>query len=104
MTVDWCSTQSTDRFSLPLGEKDVNAIYEAGSQSPFGLGKELKYDESYRCARELKPPHFAVSSDPLIQADILGAVQRAMDSTHLVATVSKLNAYPKGGFFKPHRE
>lgn len=62
------------------------------------------YDESYRLARELKPPQFALSVDPVLQGAILPGLAFRMGTEGLTAKLYKLNTYGTGGFFKAHRE
>lgn len=62
-------------------------------------------DESYRRAQELRPPNFALSLEIVNEYSILHRIQKDMSiEKPLRAVMSKLNAYPKGGFFKAHQD
>jgi len=89
---------------LLLSESQIKALYDAGAPSPFGRGDQLTYDESYRSAREIKYPHFALSDDVLAAGRVLEDLQRRLVTKPLRASVTKLNAYATGGFFKAHRD
>jgi hypothetical protein len=55
----------------------------------------------------IKMPGFALSLDPILDGNILTAIQSELngsDHDELEARISKLNIYPTGGFFKVHCE
>ncbi|KAK8845327.1 hypothetical protein IAR55_006040 [Kwoniella newhampshirensis] len=92
-------------FKLPLTNETAKEIYDAGEPSPFGRGKDLVYDDAYRQARELKPPHFALTYDLLSASAFLPLLAEKLDyEVRLEARVNKLNAYGPGGFFKAHKD
>ncbi|WRT64961.1 uncharacterized protein IL334_001902 [Kwoniella shivajii] len=91
--------------TFPLTQDSAHQIYEAGEPSPFGRGKDLVYDEEYRQAHELKPPHFALTTDPLLHSALPTLLGKKLDYTSpLSIRLNKLNAYTKGGFFKTHKD
>ncbi|WVQ85362.1 hypothetical protein IAT38_007527 [Cryptococcus sp. DSM 104549] len=90
---------------LPLSQEAAKDIYLAGKPSPFGHGHETIFDETYRQAREIKPPFFALTSDILARTSLMSLLAVKLNyGCPLVARLSKLNAYGEGGFFKPHRD
>lgn len=63
------------------------------------------YDATYRTAREIKSPAFALSLDPVLAGNVLPAIQAELNDTGMLeARLAKLNVYPTGGFFKAHCE
>lgn len=53
----------------------------------------------------MQPPNFAMSSDIMNIGGILESIATQLGLDHPIgATISKVNAYPTGGFFKAHRE
>ncbi|WVQ85361.1 hypothetical protein IAT38_007526 [Cryptococcus sp. DSM 104549] len=93
------------RARLPLSQDAARDIYLAGKPSPFGHNYKTVYDESYRQAREIKPPDFALTSDILARTSLLSLLTVKLNyGCPLQARLSKLNAYGEGGFFKSHRD
>ncbi|KAK6903904.1 hypothetical protein I203_107415 [Kwoniella mangroviensis CBS 8507] len=91
--------------TFPLTQETAKDIYNTGEPSPFGRGNELVYDQTYRQARELKPPHFALTNDLLSVCGLLTLLARKLDyEIPLEAKINKLNAYCEGGFFKAHKD
>lgn len=91
-------------ISLPLDLAAARRVYDAASPSAFGRGPELVFDTSYRSAHEIRPPNFCLTGDMLAHASVLNVIERSMSTKPLYATLSKLNVYAEGGFFKAHRE
>ncbi|WWD07848.1 hypothetical protein V865_005955 [Kwoniella europaea PYCC6329] len=91
--------------TFPLTQETAKDIYNTGEPSPFGRGKELVDDQTYRQAHELKPPHFALTNDLLSSCGLLTLLARKLDyEIPLEAKINKLNAYSEGGFFKAHKD
>jgi hypothetical protein len=102
------TTKDKDREAgwapFPLSPSDTVALYDAGAPSPFGRGDQLVHDDTYRSARELVPPAFALSHDVLDAGLVLPDLSRRLACERLVAHPTKLNTYAVGGFFKAHRD
>lgn len=106
-------------------------MVDDASDSPFGRGAEKLFDPEYRRAKEFKvgltplcclckalrtglqmrviltlqPPHVALSADLVGPDHLLDIIGNELDiDSPIMATLNKVNAYPTGGFFKPHRE
>ncbi|WVW78634.1 hypothetical protein I302_100594 [Kwoniella bestiolae CBS 10118] len=96
---------SIKSVTFPLTAETAKDIYNAGEPSPFGRGSELVYDQTYRQAHELKPPHFALTNDLLSASGLLALLAKKLDyEVPLEGRINKLNAYTEGGFFKTHKD
>ncbi|WWC67757.1 uncharacterized protein I206_101669 [Kwoniella pini CBS 10737] len=90
---------------LPITNEVAKDIHGTATTSPFGRGSELVYDDSYRQARELKPPYFSLTSDILSASSLLTLLAKKLNyDSPLEARMNKLNAYTEGGFFKAHKD
>ncbi|KAL1412279.1 hypothetical protein Q8F55_000023 [Vanrija albida] len=91
--------------NLPLNTADADALHAAGQLSMFGRDGGNVYDESYRLAREHRPPQVAISADPVLVGDILPFVRQHLGIDRpLRAVLYKVNTYSAGGFFGAHRD
>ena len=88
---------------LPLSDNDAAQLYDSGEAATFDV--DYVGDDSHPHARELRPPHFALTIDPLLAAGVLATVQRRMQLAQtLTATMTKLNMYTVGGHFEMYQE
>lgn len=96
-------------------------MVDSASDSPFGKGTQEVLDPEYRFAKQFKassssfdrralayvyqPPNMGLSVDIVAPAGLLENIKRELAvEKPLIATLNKVNVYPTGGFFKPHRE
>ncbi|KAF8531989.1 hypothetical protein JB92DRAFT_2803107 [Gautieria morchelliformis] len=92
----------------PTRTDKLQQLLEACVPSSHGRGSETVFDESYRLARELQQDTFALTMDILNESGVMASISALTSprtsNSGLVADLYKLNAYGKGGFFKPHRD
>ncbi|KAG8913486.1 hypothetical protein FRC00_002310 [Tulasnella sp. 408] len=109
----------------------LDLLHAEADPSPFGQGKELVHDESYRLARELGSVRFSLNFDPIaVDGGVLAAVsafaaphveasnnadndtprphrrdpELVHKKTGVQAKLYKLNSYTTGGHFKKHQD
>ncbi len=102
-----------ERLAVMLPDGDVAAIddphfvdwlVEHGEPAPFGQRGETKLDPQVRAATRLKARGEALISgfDP---ANILDEIEQVLSPRmHLVATLTDVLVYPRGGHFAPHMD
>ncbi|KAF8531985.1 hypothetical protein JB92DRAFT_3104369 [Gautieria morchelliformis] len=92
----------------PTRTDELQQLLEACVPSSHGRGNETVFDETYRLARELQQDTFALTMDILNESGVMASISALTSprtsNSGLVADLYKLNAYGKGGFFKPHRD
>ncbi|EIN13084.1 hypothetical protein PUNSTDRAFT_131307, partial [Punctularia strigosozonata HHB-11173 SS5] len=97
--------QSFTTRPVPLTEEIIGKLARAGNIAPFGKGSETVVDESYRLARAIAIPDFALVPDPTSSSGLLTTIAAHLGLKYpLTARLAKLNIYPQGGFFKAHQD
>lgn len=100
-----CRSHEIASVDVPLDALSAELLHAAGQPSLFGHDEGNVYDESYRLARELRPPHVALSADPVLVGDILPLIRQQLGIERpLRAVPYKMNTYALGGFFAAHRD
>lgn len=81
----------------------LQPLLAAAVPSPFGRGRETKYDPDYRTASELSAADVGLNT-LLPPAELLNEVRTLLqpNAAAVLAEFYKVNIYGPGGFFKPH--
>lgn len=94
-------------IKLPLRPAAVGKLISAAEQAPYGQRTKTLVDKNVRDTLEIDGSHVGLSDD--LQAVVHAAAAEAagclgLDKDRLRVDLYKLLIYPKGGFFKPHRD